>query len=107
MWADSNAEPVTYYDQYGNEISEEEALRETLELPDGTVVCSYIQRNQSVVSIRYSPRDGTLLPITVFTQSDVNQAQQTAAIRHVIFAVVYCVEVAGTLILYLKKRKTV
>ena len=107
MWADSNSEPITYYDQNGNEISEEEALRETLELPDGTVVCSYIQRNQSVVSIRYSPRDGTLLPITVFTQSDVNQAQQTAAIRHVIFAVVYCVEVAGALILCLKKRKTV
>ncbi len=94
-----------YYDEYGNEISEEEALRQTLELPDGTVVCEYVDRNESVVSIRYTPTEDTLLPITVFTQRDLADARQTAAIRHVIFAAVYCVEAAGVLLLYFTKRK--
>lgn len=109
--AESSPEPMeqvgegTYYDEHGNEISEEEALRRTLELPDGTVVCEYIDRNESVVSIRYTPTEDTLLPITVSTQQDLADARQTAAIRHVIFASVYCLEVAGTLLLYFTKRK--
>ena len=103
--SEGTTELVGYYDEYGNEISEEEALRQTLELPDGTVVCEYIDRNESVISIRYTPQDDTLLPITVFTQRDLNEARQTAAIRHVIFAAVYCVEVAGALLLYFGKRK--
>ena len=104
----SSEQPVgeaIYYDEYGNEITEEEALRQTLELPDGTVVCEYIDRNESVVSIRYTPTEDTLLPITVFTQQDLYEARQTAAIRHVIFAAIYCVEVAGVLLLYFTKRK--
>lgn len=96
---------ATYYDEFGNEISEEDALRETLELPDGTVACEYIRRNNSVISVQYSPHDGTILPIRVFTQNALEAAHQTAAIRHVIFAAIYCVEVACVLFLYLKKRK--
>ena len=101
-------EPVDapiYYDEHGNEISEEEALRETLELPDGTVACEYIDRNKSVVSIRYAPKEDTLLPITVCTQQDLENARQVVAVRHVIFAAVYCVEVAGAVLLYFGKRK--
>ena len=100
-----SAVDATYYDEFGNEISEEDALREALELPDGTVACEYIRRNNSVISIRYSPHDGTILPIQVFTQDSLETAQQTAAIRHVIFTAIYCVEVACVVLLYFKQRK--
>lgn len=55
-------ETGTYYDEYGNEISEEEALTRRLEDKNGNVVCEYIDRNESVVSLRYTPKDGTILP---------------------------------------------
>lgn len=97
-------EPAVYYDEYGNEISEEEALTHRLEDQNGTVVCEYVDRNESVVSIRYSPKDGTVLPITVFTQEDLQAAQQLAAVRHVIFAAAYGVEILAILLIYFKKR---
>ncbi len=39
----------TYYDQYGNVITEEEARRETIRNGDGTVLCTYQDNNQEVV----------------------------------------------------------
>ncbi len=94
----------TYYDQYGNEISEEEALTRRLEDRNGKVVCEYIDRNESVVSIRYTPRDGTILPITVFTDDDLQEARQTAAVRHVIFGAAYCMEALAIVLVYFRKR---
>lgn len=96
---------TTYYDQYGNEISEEEAFHRTLEDIDGNVVCEYQDRNESVVSMRYTPKEGTVLPITVHTQDELDEAREVAAIRHVIFAGVYGVEVIAMLLIYLKKRE--
>ena len=55
----------------GDAISEEEALTRRLEDKNGTVVCEYIDRNESVVSLRYTPKDGTILPITVCTKEDL------------------------------------
>ena len=101
---DSAVEGTSYYDEFGNPISEEEALRETLELPDGTVVCEYLRRNNAVISIRYTPHDDTLLPIYVYTYEDLETAQRTAETRHVIFAGAYCVEAAAVALLYFKKR---
>lgn len=98
------SESAVYYDEYGNEIDEEEALTHRLEDQNGTVVCVYVDRNESVVSIRYSPKDGTVLPITVFTQEDLQAAQQLAAVRHVIFAAAYGVEILAILLIYFKKR---
>ena len=63
----------TYYDEYGNEISEEEALKSRLKDKNGNVVCEYISR-RSVVSLRYTPKDGTILPITVCTEEDLQEA---------------------------------
>lgn len=95
-----------YYDEYGNEISEEEALTRRLEDLSGNVVCEYIDCNKSVISIRYTPKDGTILPITVCTQDDLSKAKQTAAIRHVIFGTFYIIEwLAIVLIYFLKKAK--
>ena len=96
---------TTYYDEYGNEISEEEALTRRLEDRNGNVVCEYIDRNESVVSLHYTPKDGTILPITVCTEDDLREARQTAAIRHVIFGVAYCVECLAVVLVYYKKRE--
>ena len=97
-------ETGTYYDEYGNEISEKEALTRRLKDKNGNVVCEYIDRNESVVSLRYTPKDGTILPITVCTEDDLQEAKQTAAVRHVIFGVVYCIECLAVVLAYFKKR---
>ena len=97
-------ETGSYYDQYGNVISEEEARHRTIEDRNGNVVCEYQDRNESVISIRYSPKDGTVLPITVCTEDDLQEAREIAAVRHVIFAGLYVVEVIITLFVYLKGR---
>lgn len=98
-------EDPAYYDQYGNAISEEEALRRTLEDSDGNVVCEYIDRNKSVSSIRYSPGEGTVLPITVCTYDDLYEAQARVKNRHAVFACIYAAEVAAALLLYFLKRE--
>ena len=97
-------ETGTYYDEYGNEISEEETLTRRLEDKNGNVVCEYIDRNESVVFLRYTPKDGTILPITVCAEDDLQEAKQTAAVRHVIFGVVYCIECLAVVLTYFKKR---
>ena len=94
----------TYYDASGNAISEEETLTKRLEDKNGTVVCEYIDRNESVVSLRYTPKDGTILPITVCTEDDLRAAQQTAAARHVLFGAAYCLECLIVILIYIRKR---
>lgn len=93
-----------YYDQYGNEISKEEAMTHRLEDKNGNVVCEYLALNESVVSMQYTPKDGTVLPITVFTDADLWEAQQTAAVRHVMFGAAYCIECLAVVLIYFKKR---
>ena len=95
--------PTLYYDQYGNEISEEEALTSRLKDKNGNVVCEYISR-RSYVSLRYTPKDGTILPITVCTEDDLQEARQTAAVRHVIFGAAYCIECLAVVFVYFRKR---
>lgn len=96
--------PVIYYDENGNEISEEEALTHRLENQNGDAVCIYVQRNQNVVSIRYTEKDSSLLPITVCTYDDLREAEHKAAVRHVIFGCLYALEAAAVLTFYFKKR---
>ena len=105
-WADPSTQiEEVYYDENGNEISEEEALRSTLEDQNGTVVCTYVDRNASVISIQYVPQDGTVLPITVCTQQDLVEAQKKVAIRNIAFVAAYCLEAAVILLIYARKRK--
>lgn len=94
---------AVYYDEFGNEISEEEALTTRLKDKNGNVVCEYISR-RSFVSLRYTPKDGTVLPITVCTEEDLFEARETAAVRHVIFGTAYCVECIAVLLIYFIKR---
>ena len=93
----------TYYDENGNEISEEEALTSRLEDKNGNVVCEYISR-RSFVSLRYTAKDGTVLPITVCTEDDLWEARRIASVRHLIFGVAYCVETLAVLLIYFRKR---
>ncbi len=93
-----------YYDQYGNEITEEEAHTVTLTDKNGEEVFRYVNRNESVISTRYIAKEGTVLPITVYTQQALETARQKAALRHVVFAGLYCAEAAATLLYYFKKR---
>ncbi|MBQ3108672.1 MAG: hypothetical protein IJC67_03560, partial [Clostridia bacterium] len=97
-------DPAVYFDEFGNEISEEEALTRRLKDKNGNVVCEYIERREGYVSLRYVPQDGTILPITVCTQSDLEQARQTANLRHMIFGAAYCVEVFAAVLVYFIKR---
>lgn len=97
-------ETGTYYDEFGNEITYEEAITHRLEDKNGNVVCEYLDRNESVVSMQYTPKDGTILPITVFTENDLQEARQVAAVRHVIFGAAYCIECLAVVLVYFKKR---
>lgn len=101
---DEEIEMGTYYDEFGNEITYEEAMTCRLEDKNGKVVCAYLDRNKSVVSLRYEPKDGTILPITVCTNDDLQEARQTAAVRHVIFGAAYCIECLAVVLVYFKKR---
>lgn len=90
----------TYYDEQGNEIREEEAMTRSIKDRSGNVVCTYVQRNHNVVSVQYTEKNGTVLPITVCTYDDLTEAEHRAAVRHVVFGCLYGVEVAAVLAFY-------
>ena len=95
---------IEWYDENGNVISEEEALTRTLEDANGNVVCTYIDRNESVSSIRYSAQDGTVLPIKVITTSDYRNASRLSSMITAAYCVLYPIELAAVLLIYFKKR---
>ena len=97
-------ENAAYFDQYGNEISEEEALRETLTDINGEVVCEYLRRNELVASIRCEKKDGDVLPITVLTHWDYDLARARQNTVNLVFWGIYCLELAGAVVIYSKKR---
>ena len=71
---------------------------------NGNIVCEYTERNRSVVSLRYTPKDGTVLPITVCTYDDLQESEGKVAVRNVIFGAAYCIETIAILLIYVKKR---
>lgn len=93
----------TYVDEYGNEITPSEAHTVRLEDKNGVIVCEFVQRNRRA-HLRYTPKDGTILPITVFTNDDLQEAQQTVAVRHVLFSAAYAVECLAVVLVYNKRR---
>lgn len=96
---------IIYYDENGNIITEEEALRRTIVDADGNILCEYLARNKSVIHIRYGGNsENGYLPITVYTQESLNAARNTAAVRHIIFIAVYLAEVLLVLLFYFSKR---
>ncbi len=95
---------ITYYDEQGNVISEEEALHRELTDSKGNVVCEYMERNETVASIRYSDKDGKLLPITVITYADMRGGQATMSLINSAFVVGYFLEVIVGIWIYFRKR---
>lgn len=97
-------EPTNYYDQHGNDVSEDEALRRELALTDGTVVCTYLMRNRSVAHIRYGEKDGSLLPITVITYHELQDGLVKYRLISGVFVALYCLEAAAGFFFYFRKR---
>ncbi len=94
---------ITYYDQYGNVISEEEALKEELRDRQGNVLCAYIKRNQSVVVVEGSASED-LLPIRTVNQDQWRMGLTRYQLIQTAFGVVYGLEVLGAILLYFRKR---
>ena len=103
----SEHEEITYYDNYGNEIPEEEALTEYVYDRDGHVLCKYINRNQSVYSIEYNNDSENLLPITVFTYEQFYDSRGTVETFNVFFMAAYIAQAAITLLVYISKRRKI
>ena len=94
----------TYYDENGNEISEEDFRRQTIRDKNGEVVCEYIQRNEQVARVRYEAKDGTVLPITVITESDNRVGWARYEAVNMIYCVLYPIELVAAFLVYMKKR---
>lgn len=84
---------------------DEEDLTMTIEDADGNVVCTYIQRNHSVVSISYGAKDGTVLPIQVITSGGYQSAARLADTVNVVFCAIYVAELLALALIYFRKRK--
>ena len=105
--SESEESPVgetTYYDRYGNAISEEEALIRTLEDKNGNVVCTYIERNGTVSALRYEQKEDTVLPITVISNREYQIARQQQSLINTAYCVLYPIGVLAVLLIYFKKR---
>jgi len=97
-------EAIEWYDENGNAITEEQALTRTLKDANGDVVCTYIARNNSVSSIRCTPKDGTVLPIRVVTNADYRAAGRVSALISALYCVLYPIELLCVLLVYFRKR---
>ena len=105
-----------YFDENGNKITfeEYEKLYKTEMLRDekGTVVGTYINRNESVASIRYGHiayEEGEDMPITVYTHTGIRQ--ENVIVNDLIlpiFVLLYLAEIAtGIFFCFRKKGETI
>ncbi len=102
--APSKESDIIWYDEHGNEVSEEEARKRTLEDINGEVVCTYICRNESVTRVSYSPKEGTVLPITVYTYEEQRVARNISELITSAYCLLYPIEIVVAFILYYRKR---
>lgn len=93
-----------YYDEYGNEISEEEAMTRELIDGDGNVICEYIHRNETVATVRYSDDENGAMQIEVITQDAWQAGRAKSDAINTSFCVLYFIEVAAAFLVYFKKR---
>lgn len=96
---------TTYYDEYGREITEEEALREKIYNSDGEVEVEYLGRNMTVAGKKYDKDN--VFPITVYTYSDYHARDNLVQELNIVFVILYFVEAAVFTGLYFKKKRTV
>lgn len=95
---------VEYYDAFGNEITEEEALTRYL-FEEGNEDYKYIHRNESIARITPSGKTG-YFPITVHTHGQWRTGEQVQNLCNIGFVLVYVLElVTGILMGWKKCRK--
>ena len=98
-------EPIWYYDEQGNRITEEQALARNVEDVNGKVLFTYVHRNDSVTHIRYSAKEGTVLPITVITTQQWRQGASLSGLISGLYCVLYPLEILAAVMIYFKKRE--
>lgn len=112
-YSGSNASPVQeiktseieYFDESGNKVDRDEILKREIKDSKGNVICSYIKRNESVISFRYTERNGEILPITAITQDGYKKAESSTLLLSYIYSIVYPTLLIVALSFYFKKRK--
>ena len=106
--------PGDSIDDSGNEDSfitdedmqEENVHKEQLCDKDGNVLCEYQERNQSIAMIDYGKAEDGYLPITVYTNRDLDFALHIMNdVVNPICALIYVAEIAIGVHLYFKKRQ--
>lgn len=79
----------------------------SVEAPDGSVVCTYIQRNENVASMSFTWVENELVSIKVITSDQLRVAWQRQTLMNEAFIAVYIVEAAVCLIVYRSKKKKI
>lgn len=77
----------------------------SIEAPDGSVVCTYIQRNENVANMSFMWVENELVSIKVITGDQLRVAWQRQTLMNEAFIAVYVVEAAVCLIVFLSKKK--
>ena len=86
---------ITYYDQYGNEISYEAALGRDILDEDGNVVGRYVHLNENVTRITYSWTDGKP-SFYLYTIEQMQNGDKIVNTVYGLFVAAYYVWTAGT-----------
>lgn len=95
---------IIYYDEYGNVISEEEAMTE--HLYDGDAVfASYVHRNETVQNIRYSIQYGQVQFLEVLTWQEYYRGRDSLEAFNILFGLANAAEYLLAIGFYAVKRK--
>jgi len=95
---------IHYFDQYGNEISEEEALTRAFHGKNDEVITTYVERNNSVSYYTVDWDGDELEKITVYTFDTVRQFNTLWSEINDLFFVLYFVEAIIISIVWCLKR---
>lgn len=86
----------------GEENGPDEEPKFTITDKNGKVVCEYTPKNKSVYRIDYT--DQTILPITVYTRTDLHEAGVKVELVGKVFLAVCILEIGAAFLVYFKKR---
>ncbi len=96
----SNEHPLYPVKEYAPGWFSEESLKDI----HGKTVCEYTRRNQDVTRVSYQPKDGTVLPITVYTYRNIEAAVNLNSVITTLFFAVYPIELLSVWLIYRKKK---
>lgn len=93
-----------FFDENGNQITEEEAMTRTVKDSAGNVVIRYIQRNETIASVAFGTESEGFLPIHVTTTEHIRAASRQIRLTNAVFTVVYILEVLSFVFVYILFR---